>query len=137
MKAKAIFLPASLWLLATMPALAHHSFAMFANDKVQSIQGTVKQLEWVNPHAWIHVTVVNGVGKPEDWAFEMGGPGQLAARGWTSTSVSPGDKITVTFHPMRDGSQGGSEMSVKLPDGRVLGGGPGAINTGGPGARGF
>ena len=136
MNMKAILLPASLLLFAASPALAHHSFAMFANNQVQTLEGTVKGFEWINPHAWIHLTVMGSTGKAEEWSFEMGGPGQLAARGWNKDSVKPGDKVMITFHPMRDGSQGGSEMSVKLANGTVLGGGPGANNPGGRGGRG-
>jgi hypothetical protein len=109
-------------LAASAPALAHHSFAMFDNAKTMSLDGTVKALEWINPHSWIHIVTLDSTGKPVEWAFEMGGPGQLTGQGWTRDSVKVGDKITVTFHPMKDGSHGGSEMSVKLPNGTVLGG---------------
>jgi hypothetical protein len=108
--------------LAALPAAAHHSFAMFANDQVQTVAGAVKDFEWVNPHSWLHVETVNAAGKPEEWAFEMGAPQQLSRRGWTQNAVKVGDKISVTFHPMKDGSHGGSEMSVTLPSGAVLGG---------------
>src|SRR5579864_3260441 len=122
MKGKVIIFTASLLPAAALPALAHHSFAMFDNGKSQTISGDVKEFEWINPHSWLHVETVNGAGKPEEWAFEMGGPGQLSQRGWSRDSVKVGDKIEVTFHPMKDGSHGGSEMSVKLPNGTVLGG---------------
>jgi len=132
---KPIILAACLVLAAGAPALAHHSFAMFDNAKVMSLDGTVKALEWVNPHSWIHIATVNSAGKAEEWAFEMGGPGQLSGQGWTRNSVKVGDKITVTFHPMKDGSHGGSEMSVKLADGTVLGGRGGFFGGRGPAPR--
>lgn len=122
MRNRPILFASCLLLAAGAPALAHHSFAMFANDKVQTLDGTVKAFEWINPHSWIHIATINSAGKAEEWAFEMGGPGQLAGQGWTRNSVKVGDKISVTFHPMKDGSHGGSEMSVKLPSGTVLGG---------------
>lgn len=127
MHLKAPILATGLALIAMSPAAAHHSFAMFANDKVQSVDGTVKEFEWVNPHSWIHVMVLNRAGSPEEWAFEMGSPGQLAARGWTKDSVKVGDKVSVTFHPMKDGSHGGSQMSVRLANGTVMGGAGGQV----------
>ena len=87
-------------LAANAPASAHHSFAMFDNAKTLSLDGTVKALEWVNPHSWIHIVALNSTGKPEEWAFGMGGPGLLSGQGWPRDSVKVGDKITVTFHPM-------------------------------------
>ena len=130
MNRRLILLTCCLTLAGSAPALAHHSFAMFENAKTMSLDGTVKALEWINPHSWIHIVTLNNASKPEEWAFEMGGPGQLSGQGWTRDSVKVGDKITVTFHPMKDGSHGGSEMLVKLPDGTVLGG-----RGGGFGAR--
>jgi hypothetical protein len=102
-------------------AQAHHSFAMFDQEKMISISGTVKEFEWSNPHAWIHLTAVDATtGRPVDWAFEMGSVGQIAAQGWKSDSIKPGDKITVNGHPLRDGSRGGQYRSVTFPDGRTI-----------------
>ena len=130
MKLRIIALAGCFLLSANLGASAHHSFAMFANDKTETLDGTVKEFEWINPHSWIHIVTVNAAGKPEEWAFEMGSPGQLSARGWSRDSVKVGDKITVAFHPMKDGSHGGSEMSVKLPNGTMLGGGQGGFGGG-------
>jgi hypothetical protein len=117
-----------------VPASAHHSFAMFDNAKVAMIDGTVKEFEWVNPHSWIHIVTVNAAGQPEEWAFEMGSPGQLASQGWTKDTVHVGDKVTVSYHPMKDGSHGGSQTGVKLPGGKTMGGfgAGGAIRAGAP-----
>ena len=122
MKLRTFAIAAGLSLAAAAPATAHHSFAMFANDKTITLDGTVKDFEWVNPHSWVYLTVTNDKGVPEDWAFEMGSPGQLASHGWTKNTVKVGDKITMVAHPMKDGSHGGSEMQVKLPNGTVVGG---------------
>ncbi len=104
-----------------IPAQAHHSFAMFDQEKTISISGTVKEFEWSNPHAWIHLTAVDATtGRPVDWAFEMGSVGQIAAQGWKSNSIKPGDKITVSGHPLRDGSRGGQYRSVKFADGSTI-----------------
>lgn len=102
-------------------AQAHHSFAMFDQEKTIAISGTVKEFEWSNPHAWIHLTAIDeATGRPVDWAFEMGSVGQIAAQGWKSDSIKPGDKITVSGHPLRDGSRGGQYRSVKFADGRTI-----------------
>lgn len=108
------------------PTQAHHSFAMFENDKTITIVGTVKEFEWVNPHAWIHVMVMPASGTPQEWSFEMGSTGQLNRQGWKADSVKEGDAITVMARPMKDGSYGGSFMSATLPDGRTFGGRQGA-----------
>ena len=90
------------------PALAHHSFAMFDHEKTMTLSGTVKEFEWTNPHAWIHIVAMDEkTGKLVEWSFEMGSVGQVAAQGWKSDSVKPGDKITVQMHPLKDGSRGG------------------------------
>ena len=105
-------------------AFAHHSFAMFDQTKQVSLKGRVKEFEWVNPHSWLRVTVDDkATGRPAQWAFEMGSPGQQAQRGWKPDSVKPGDKVTVSFHPLKDGSRGGQLLSAALPNGQQLGNG--------------
>ncbi len=102
-------------------AEAHHSFAMFDHEKRIAVSGTVKEFEWTNPHAWIHIVSVDAAsGRNVDWSFEMGSVGQIAAQGWKSDSIKPGDKITVEAHPLKDGSRGGQYQSVKFADGRVI-----------------
>jgi len=97
---------------------------MFDAEKTVSVSGTVKEFEWVNPHSWLRVTVDDkATGRPAQWAFEMGSPGQQAQRGWKPDSVKPGDKVTVSFHPLKDGSRGGQLLSAALPNGQQLGNG--------------
>ena len=104
------------------PAWAHHSFAMFDGTKTITMNGMVKEFEWTNPHAWMRITAVDpATGESSEWAFEMGSPGQLGARGMKADSVRPGDKVTIRAHPMKDGSHGGQYMSATLADGRVFG----------------
>jgi len=103
-----------------VPALAHHSFAMFDHEKTIKISGTLKEFEWTNPHAWLHVIADEG-GKKVEWSFEMGSVGQVAAQGWKADIVKPGDKITVEGHPLKDGSRGGQYRIATLADGRTLG----------------
>lgn len=140
MKLKSLAIAPGLLLAAIAPAMAHHSFAMFDNSKTINLTGTVKEFEWVNPHSWIHVTVMNRAGAPEEWAVEMGSPGQLAAAGMKKDSLKTGQMITISARPMKDGSHGASGGMIKdaatgacigrcRPGGRGLdGAGPAAAN---------
>jgi hypothetical protein len=107
--------------VVSSPALAHHSFAMFDSDQKTTLAGTVKEFQWSNPHAWIFVMVPNHDGQLEQWAVEMGGPGQIARQGWTAKTLMPGMDVKLTIHPLRDGTNGGQFMAVTLPDGTQLG----------------
>ena len=103
-------------------AFAHHSYAMFAEDKVMTVQGTVSRFDWTNPHGWIHVMVTDEKTKqPVRWSIETGAPGGMARQGWLPKTIGPGDKISITFHPLRNGQPGGSYMSATLPTGKVMG----------------
>jgi hypothetical protein len=106
----------------TASALAHHSFAMFDAEKTVTLQGTVKEFEWVNPHAWLRFTVndeKNG-GKPALWAIELSSPGRLVTMGMRADSMKPGDVVSVTFHPMKDGARGGQFIQAVLPSGKQV-----------------
>jgi hypothetical protein len=105
----------------TLPAFAHHSYAEFNLDKKVTLEGTVKEFQWTNPHSWILVMVPNASGQEEQWAVELNSVSLLAERGWKPKTLKPGDKISITFHPMRNGSKAGSYMAVKLPDGKMMG----------------
>src|SRR5262244_1884043 len=104
-----------------IPAIAHHSFAMFDAEKTKVLEGTVKEFQWTNPHSWILLMVENAQGQPEQWAIEMGGPAGLARQGWVPKTLTPGMKIKTVIHPLRDGNNGGQFMAVTLPDGTQLG----------------
>ena len=107
--------------LNALPALAHHSFSMFDHSQVVSVTGTVKELEWTNPHAWLHIVAKDEKsGAPVDWAFEMASVGQISRQGWKSDSVKPGDTITVQMHPLKDGTRGGQYISATLGNGTVF-----------------
>jgi hypothetical protein len=101
-------------------AQAHHSFAPFDMTSQKTVTGTVKTVEWTNPHTWIWLDVPNEQGVLEPWGFEGMSPNYLARRGWTRTTLKAGDKITVSYRPLRDGSKGGMFVSTKLGDGRTL-----------------
>jgi hypothetical protein len=103
------------------PVSAHHSFAMFDREKAISMTGVVKEYEWTNPHVWIHIMAADGQTTPREWSFEMQSVQQDSAAGWRPDSVKPGDKVTIEFHPLKDGSRGGQLMSATLANGQHLG----------------
>lgn len=107
-------------LIAAGSAAAHHSAAMFDRDKQVTLTGTIVQFEWTNPHSWIQVDVPNENGGTDRWSVECNSPNNLVRMGWKSTSLKPGDKVTILIHPLRNGDKGGSFLSVTLPDGSVL-----------------
>lgn len=106
--------------LFAFPALAHHSFAMFDHNIVSNISGTVKEFEWINPHGWLHIAVMDERGQPVTWSFEMGSVGQMVRDGWKQDTVNAGDNISVAFHPLKDGSHGGQLRIATLPGGQQI-----------------
>lgn len=108
-------------LAAAGPALAHHSYAMFDRDKELKLEGTIKDFYWTNPHSAIEIDVPNAAGGVDTWGVECNSPNNLARMGWKSTSLKPGDKVTISIHPLRSGEHGGSFMYVTFPDGHTLG----------------
>ena len=120
MKLRAVLPAAAALSLIAGTALAHHSFAMFDPDKTVTKQGVVKEFEWTNPHVWLHVMAPDETGKQVEWSFEMQAVAQATSGGWKPDIVKPGDKISVDFHPLRDGSRGGELLTATLADGRKL-----------------
>jgi hypothetical protein len=106
---------------AATHAGAHHSGSMFDPSKSQTVQGTVQAFNWTNPHVNLLLVAAAEAGKPEQlWTLEASSPGVMGRSGWTKRSLNPGDHVTVTFSPLRDGGLGGSLRRVQLPDGKVL-----------------
>jgi hypothetical protein len=101
-------------------ALAHHSFSMFDGEKTLNMTGVVKEFEFANPHGWIHMMSTDAAGKQSEWSFEMQPISQLAPAGWKADTLKPGDRITIDFHPLKDGSRGGQFVTATLPDGKKL-----------------
>ena len=120
MKIEALGLAGIAVAVCAIPAVAHHSFAMFDAGKLVTVAGTVKEFQWTNPHAFILMMVANSDGQVDPWSIEMGGPGGLARQGWVPKTLKPGMNISVIMHPLRDG-QGGQFLAVKLPDGTQMG----------------
>jgi len=109
-------------MLTASSALAHHSFAMFDQSKTVTIQGTVKDFRWTNPHVFIQVMVKNDQGVDEEWSIEMTSPEHLVRVGWKPGTLKPGDKVTLNIHPLRDGNiKGGQYLNGTGPDGPLIG----------------
>ena len=112
-------------LLTSFPLLAHHSFTMFDMTKQKALTGNVTDFQWSNPHVYIEVDVPDDKGAVTHWSVEMGSPSILMQSGWKFSSIKKGDKISVVINPLKNGQQGGFLTKATLPDGRVLGNGPG------------
>lgn len=108
-----------------IPILAHHSFTMFDQTKSLTITGTVTDFQWTNPHSYIEIDVPDESGATKHWAIEMGSPSILQQSGWKFSALKKGDKTTLVINPLKDGRPGGFLNTATLPDGRVLGNGPG------------
>lgn len=109
--------------LAFMPALApaHHSAAMFDQQKQVELSGVVRQFQWTNPHCYIQLLVRNAQGKEEEWSLEMGAPVYLYNVGWRPGTVKAGDRISVSIAPLRNGERGGLLQAARGADGQPLG----------------
>jgi hypothetical protein len=101
------------------PAAAHHSFAMFDQHKIMTLEGTVTEFQWTNPHAFIEMDVSSG-GKTVRWSIELNSPNNLKRQGWKRDSLHRGDKVTLRMNPLRDGKHGGLFLDVRLANGKVL-----------------
>jgi hypothetical protein len=102
------------------PALAHHSFAMFDANQTLTTQGTVKELQWGNPHTWLEILVLNQDRTEKSLSLELNGLSGLKRYGWKPGTVKPGDKVTVSYHPMRDGTSAGQLVQLVTEDGQTL-----------------
>jgi hypothetical protein len=99
--------------------IAHHSFSSFNTETEKTITGAVNRFEWTNPHTWIWVDVQEN-GKTVTWGVEGMSPNYLSRRGWSKNTFKPGDKVTLTIRPMRDGSPGGMFVRGILADGKPV-----------------
>jgi hypothetical protein len=113
---------ASLVMLAAgAPVVAHHSFAAeFDGSKPVTLKGTVTKMEWINPHAWLHLEVKGTDGKVIPWMVEGGAPNALLRRGWNRNSVVPGMVVVVEGFRAKDGSNRANGREVTFPDGKKL-----------------
>jgi len=121
-------------LLAAVPVLAHHSFAAeYDASKAVKMTGTVTRMEWINPHAWIHIDVKKPDGKVESWMVEAGAPNALLRRGFNKQSLLPGTVITVEGYQAKDGANRANGRDITYQDGRKLF--VGSSGTGAPDER--
>ena len=118
----AFTLVAACGLAASLPAAAHHSFAMFDFSTTLSCPATVKELRWTNPHVTLLVEAAPKPDEPpEIWSLELTSPGNLTRTGWTHDSFKPGDRIDLQFNPLRDGRHGGAfKQATIIATGKVL-----------------
>jgi hypothetical protein len=118
--------------LAVRAASAHHSFAAeFDADAPVELHGTIVQMEWINPHTWMHLDVHNDDGTTTPWMVEGGTPNTLFRRGFTAEMVKPGTEITIIGYRARNGANRANGRDLILADGsRLFMGSP---NTGAPG----
>ena len=108
-------------LLAAVPVWGHHAFAAeFDAKKPVKLQGKVTKMEWINPHAWIHLDVKNSDGSVTNWMVEGGTPNTLLRRGFTKDSLQAGTEIVVDGYQAKDGSNRANGRDVTFPDGRKL-----------------
>jgi len=100
--------------LGAAPALAHHSYSLFDSQKNMTLEGTVREFQWTNPHTWIQLAVKDASGREVEWSIEGASPNSLARQGWSRKAIKPGDRVTVVVHPLKDGTAGGSLISATV-----------------------
>jgi hypothetical protein len=109
------------WLALAAPIGAHHAFSTeFDASQPITLRGTITRVEWINPHAWIHLDVKNEGGTVESWMIEAGSPNTLVRRGLTRDSIPNGTEVIVFGYRHRNGSNKANGRDVTLPDGRRL-----------------
>src|SRR5437667_7850915 len=108
-------------LLAAIPVWAHNAFAAeFDSNKPIKFRGTVTKMEWINPHAWIHIDVKGDDGKITPWMIEAAAPNALLRRGWTKNSLLAGTDILVEGFQAKDGANRANGSIITFTDGRKL-----------------
>ena len=118
-------------LLIALPTWAHHSFMAEFDQRLHVVlEGTVKNVEWINPHTYFYLDVKDQSGKNVNWTLETGSPSVLIARGWTRDTMKLGDHVTVHAYRAKDKPNLAAARSVTLADGRTLFGGQ--TDDGGP-----
>ena len=108
-------------LLSASPVWAHHAFAAeFDATKQVTLKGTIAKMDWINPHAWLHIDVKEPDGTVSRWMVELGPPNSLLKRGWTKQSVPAGVEVVVVGYQSKDGAKRANGRDITLPDGKQL-----------------
>ncbi len=111
----ALFLTAAAATLFASTSSAHHSFAMFDQTKETTLTGTLKELQWTNPHIWVQVMAKDpATGQEVEWSIEGGSPNNLARKGWSRNVMKAGDSVVIVIHPLKNGDHGGSLVKVTV-----------------------
>ena len=132
-KTVAFVLVAGVLFLAAVPMWAHHAFAAeFDASKPIKLKGTVTKMEWINPHAWIHIDVKGEDGKVSPWMIEAAAPNALLRRGFTKNSLLTGMEILVEGYQAKDAAQRANGSMITFADGRKLFVGSSAGEPGAP-----
>lgn len=119
------------WAICSTPVLAHHGSAGYDYSVPRkTLEGTVSQFEWENPHAQIFLDVRDDQGRTTNWAMELNNPGNLVELGWSHSMVKVGDRIRVTFNPGKNGRRIGICVDAVLADGRKLHSSQGCVHGG-------
>lgn len=98
--------------MPVMPARAHHSGLMYDREKDVTLEGTVKEWQWTNPHVYLQVMVTDSKGVAVEWSIEGGALVNMKRAGWERTAFKPGDKVSVLFHPLKSGAAGGTVIDA-------------------------
>jgi hypothetical protein len=107
--------------LAAVPVLAHHAFSAEFDAKAPvTLKGPVTKVEWINPHAWIHMENKTPAGQVEDWMVEGGTPNTLQRNGIMRDSIKIGTVIVVSGYRAKDGRMRANGRDITFPDGRTL-----------------
>ena len=117
-------------LFAAPQVAAHHSTAEFDYSKTVILQGTIKELQWTNPHSYVQVMVPKPDGSVEQWGVEIGAPAINIEMGWRRNSVKSGDKVTLNIAPARNGRTFGTLRHMTFEDGHTLDGVAARVSTG-------
>jgi hypothetical protein len=121
MRTVTIVLLAALLLCAAAPAWAHHAFAAeFDANKQVTLKGTIAKMDWINPHAWLHIDVKDTDGAVTRWMIELGPPNSLLKRGWNKQSVPVGADVVVVGYLSKDGAKRANGRDITFADGKQL-----------------
>lgn len=111
---------AAVLLLVALPALAHHARSGYDLSRQVTLKGTITKVEWTNPHALIYFDVNDATGRVQNWHAITGGPSRMSRYGWTQDTLKPGDPITITGNPTKDGTGEIWLDRITLPNGREV-----------------